>query len=90
IMNKGTQGLVAALGTDDIVQNCYTPTATPRKQDIWAIAPASDRIGGDYSFYTITNPATGLHLNVLNNSTESGANVIPYNAQNASNEQWYT
>ena len=90
IMNKGTQGLVAALGTDDIVQNCYTPTATPRKQDIWAIAPASDRIGGDYSFYTITNPTTGLHLNVLNNSTESGANVIPYNAQNASNEQWYT
>lgn len=89
IMNKATQGLVAMLGTSDIVQNWYQPTAAPRNQDIWDIAPVDDRIGGDYSFYTFTNPATGMHINVLNNSTLSGAKLIPYNAQNASNEQWY-
>lgn len=89
IMNKATQGLVAMLGTTDIVQNYYQPTASPRNQDIWDIVPVSDRIGGDFSFYTFTNPATGLHINVLNNSTLPGARLIPFNANNASNEQWY-
>ncbi len=56
---------------------------------LWDIAPADSRIGGDFSFYTFTNPETGLHINVLNNSTSPGADVIAYNANNASNEQWY-
>lgn len=88
IMNKATLGLVAAQGTSAIVQDYYAPTAQPKAQDIWTVAPVDARIGGDYSFYTVTNPSTGLHINVLNNSTLPGANLLPYDASNASNEQW--
>ncbi len=54
----------------------------------WDVAPASTRIGGDYSFYTLTNAQTLTHMNVLNNSTSAFAHIISYNASNASNEQW--
>ena len=54
----------------------------------WDVAPASTRIGGDYSFYTLTNAQTLTHMNVLNNSTSAFAHIISYDASNASNEQW--
>ena len=54
----------------------------------WDVAPASSRIGGDYSFFTFTNAQNKMHMNVLNNSTQPFAHIIAYNAGNASNEQW--
>ncbi|MBM6992964.1 MAG: RICIN domain-containing protein [Prevotella sp.] len=89
IMNKATKGLVSVYSGSNIAQNWYTATTQPKDADLWDVAPVSDRIGGDFSFYTFTNPSTGLHMNILNNSTDAGANVIAYNANNASNEQWY-
>lgn len=89
IMNKATGGLVSTLGTSNIVQHYYTPKTKPKNIDLWQVEPVSDRIGGDYSFYTVTNVENKMHINVLNNSTLPGADLLPYDAGNASNEQWY-
>lgn len=89
IMNKASLGLVSVYSNTNIAQSWYTATTLPKNTALWDIAPADSRIGGDFSFYTFTNPETGLHINVLNNSTSPGADVIAYNANNASNEQWY-
>lgn len=55
----------------------------------WKIAPVSERIGGDFSYFHITNAATdGLQLNVLNKSLNNGGEIILFSA-NDTNEQWY-
>jgi hypothetical protein len=88
IMNKGSLGLVSVFTNSNIKQDWLEANAAPKDQNIWQVAPANPRVGGDFSFYTLTNSASGLHINVLNNSTLPKADVIAYNANNASNEQW--
>ena len=56
---------------------------------IWDVQPVDSRIGGDFSYYTITIPSSGCTLDVLNFSMFSGANVIIYKGSFGSNEQWY-
>lgn len=55
----------------------------------WDVTPVDPRIGGDYSFFYIRNAANQKRINVLNNSTNALENLIAYNANDASNEQWY-
>ncbi len=72
----------------DLTQKRYTQFSDVPAIAQWDVAPASARIGGDYSFYTFTNAQTLTHMNVLNNSTYAFAHIISYDAGNASNEQW--
>lgn len=88
IMNKGSLGLVSGAPNSNIKQEWLEAGVSPNEKCIWDVAPAASRIGGDFSFYTLTNPTSGLHINVLNNSTLPKAAVIAYNANNAANEQW--
>lgn len=55
----------------------------------WDIAPVSSRIGGDFSYYTISSVRDGRQLDVLNWSLASGGNVILYGGDKGANEQWY-
>lgn len=55
----------------------------------WHIASVDERIGGDFSYFNISNSATeGLQLDVLNWSLSDGGEIILY-AGGGSNEQWY-
>lgn len=86
IMNRSTRYVAAEYGSDNIA---LVKSADNSAVQLWDVAPASDRIGGDYSFLTFTNVADGRHMNVLNFSTSSGGNVMAYDGGNSSNEQWY-
>lgn len=88
IMNYATKGVVAVNGTADGHPNISQMKYTGAKSQQWNIDLVDTRIGGDYSFYKITNVQNGKYMNVLNNSL-SKANVISYDAKCASNEQWY-
>ena len=49
-----------------------------------------DGVFGDVSYWFIDYAgSSAAHLNVLNNSLDSGAGVICYNAGHGTNEQWY-
>jgi hypothetical protein len=94
LMNRASKGLVAEYGTLDggltnISQLVLATKATVPTNAIWQVEPVKSTIGGDYSFYSLTSASDGKHLNVLNNSTFSGETIIAYDANNASNEQWY-
>lgn len=88
IMNYATRGVVAVNGTADGHPNISQMRYTGATSQQWNMEMVSPQIGGDYSFYKITNVQNGKYMNVLNNSL-STANVISYNANCASNEQWY-
>lgn len=87
LVNKAT-GNVAAVSGDNIVMMKYTGAAAQQ----WNVNLVDPRIGGDYSFYefsSVTNAMT--RPNILNFSTNDGANVMAYskNESPSSNEQWY-
>ena len=85
IMNVGTK-YVAAISGSNVCQ--MRPSDATSQQ--WNIEKVDERlrVGGDYSFYKITNVQNHNYMNVQNHST-SVANVISYNADNDINEQWY-
>ncbi len=72
----------------DLTQKRYSQFSDVPTLAQWDVAPASSRIGGDYSFFTFTNAQNLMHMNVINNATYAFAHIISYNANNASNEQW--
>lgn len=89
IVNRASGMVLAIYGTRDGHPNISQVTYTGDKTQQWNVSLVDSRIGGDYSFYKITNVSDGKYMNVLDNSTKSQANVIAYNANCASNEQWY-
>ena len=56
----------------------------------WNVTPVDSRIGGDFSYFHISNAgaSTTLSLNVLNGELNSGGGIILYNAGD-NLEQWY-
>ena len=87
IVNKATGNVVAAT-SGNICQFKYTGQTSQQ----WTIKPATERTGGDLSFYDIelvSDPKT--RMNILNNSTSDNINVIAYTHDGVplSNEQWY-
>lgn len=55
----------------------------------WSVVPVDSRIGGDFSYYTITTiHSSGYTLDVLNWSL-STANIIAYSPSYGNNQQWY-
>ena len=87
LVNKGN-GNVAAVSGNNIVTTKYTGA----KAQQWNVAPSSDRIGGDYSFYDFRVASNGRTcMDVENYSCLTNANVIAYTPGNqpTSNQQWY-
>lgn len=55
----------------------------------WRVKPANNRIGGDFSYYTITSLNNkGFTMDVKNWGLET-ADIIAYYANYGSNQQWY-
>lgn len=55
----------------------------------WNIAPVDSRIGGDFSYFFISNAKNSAQLDILNWSTSNGGGIILYAGGKGSNEQWY-
>ena len=55
----------------------------------WNITPVDSRIGGDFSYFFISNGKNGAQIDILNWSTSNGGSIILYAGGKGSNEQWY-
>lgn len=55
----------------------------------WNITPVDSRVGGDFSYFYISNVKNGAQLDINNWSTSNGANIILYSGGKGANEQWY-
>lgn len=68
----------------DIRQNLYKQTNTYQQ---WVLTPTSDRIGGEFGFFTLRNLRnTNMALNLLNYSEQAGGTYIVYPNDSAANE----
>lgn len=56
----------------------------------WNVTPVSSRVGGDFSYFYISNIANEeLHLDNLNWSLNNGGEIILFDGNKGNNEQWY-
>jgi hypothetical protein len=55
----------------------------------WNVTPVDSRIGGDFSYFTITAVHSGKSLDILNWSLYNGGNIIVWDDAKGANQQWY-
>lgn len=65
----------------------YTNTGATYQQ--WNVTPVDSRVGGDFSYFTITAVHSSLALDVLNFSLENGGVLEQWTDTKTSNQQWY-
>lgn len=65
----------------------YANTAATSMQ--WNVTPVDTRVGGDFSYFTITNVNSSMAIDVLNFSLDDGAAVEQWTDSKSSNQQWY-
>ena len=89
LVNKGTGSvLTSAANAEQVKLGVFSAT---NRQQQWTVKPATNRTGGDLSFYDIESVENAnIRLNVRDFSKSGGAAVIAYTQDNpTSNEQWY-
>ncbi len=55
----------------------------------WNVRPVDSRIGGDFSYFTITAVHSGKSLDLLNWSLSNGGNIIVWDDVKGNNQQWF-
>ncbi len=55
----------------------------------WNVIPVSPRVGGDFSYFTITAAHSGKAFDVNNWSLDNGGNIIMWDDTKGANQQWY-
>lgn len=53
------------------------------------VTPVDSRIGGDFSYFTITAAHSGKSFDILNWSLTNGGNIIVWDDVKGGNQQWY-
>ena len=91
LMNKKSRKLLMPKGgnTSDGTTICQDSKKTNATYQHWNITPVDSRVGGDFSYFYITNAKSDTQLNVLNWSLSDGGGTILYNGGKGTNEQWY-
>lgn len=94
VMNKKSKMVMTIAGgsTDNgaaVRQVAWKPTK-PNTYQQWEIHPVNNRIGGDFSYWTITSARdTTMKLDLLNWSLDEGGTLCAYSGNIGANEQWY-
>ena len=79
---------VNAAGTAD-GDNVQQWTYTGGDNQHWDVTPVDSRIGGDFSYFTISAVHSGKVLDVLNWSLDDGGNIHQWGAANGANQQFF-
>ena len=90
ILVNRKSGLVAEVagGSTSAGANIQQGKYTKKTYQQWNVTPVDTRIGGDFSYFKISNVNSGTCPDVMNFSLENGANIIAYNFISI-NQQWY-
>ncbi|MDO4994056.1 MAG: LamG-like jellyroll fold domain-containing protein [Bacteroidales bacterium] len=66
-----------------------TQSATTRTDELWTIEAVSPKVGGDFSYYYITNNQGGRLIDVKNGNLETNGAIIAYAGGKGLIEQWH-
>ncbi len=86
--NSGKVLEVAGQSTADGA-NVQQGTYSGNSSQHWNVNPVDSRIGGDWSYFSITSAQSGKSLDVDNWSLNNGGNIFMWATALGSNQQWY-
>lgn len=90
IMNKKSRKLMMPLnGSTANATNICQGSNKRQTYQQWNITPVDSRVGGDFSYFYISNVKNGAQLDINNWSTSNGGSIILYAGGKGANEQWY-
>lgn len=69
----------------NVQQGTYTGATSQQ----WDVVPVDSRIGGDFSYFSITSASNGKSLDDDNWSLDNGANIMVFDLYNTANQQRY-
>jgi hypothetical protein len=55
----------------------------------WNVTPVDERIGGDFSYFTLTAVHSGKAMDLLNWSLSEGGSIIAWDDTKGANQQWF-
>lgn len=55
----------------------------------WNVTPVDSRVGGDFSYYTMTAANSGYAMDLLNWSLSNGGGLVTWDDVKGANQQWY-
>ena len=67
-------------------QNALSAGATYQQ---WNVTPVDSRVGGDFSYYTMTAVNSSKSMDLLNWSLTNGGGIIIWDDVKGANQQWY-
>ncbi len=90
MVNKAT-GMVAEVadGSTTAGANFQLGSYTEATYQQWNVAPVDSRIGGDFSYYTMTAVHSGKSPDIYNWSLNDGDNIATWDFAKGANQQWY-
>lgn len=69
----------------NIQQNTYNGSTYQQ----WNVTPVSNRVGGDFSYFSIISAQSGKSLDILNWSLSNAGNIIMWDDAKGNNQQWF-
>jgi len=84
LVNRNSGKVVEVSGTT-IRQNANTGATYQQ----WNVTPVDSRVGGDFSYYTMTSVNSGKVIDLLNWSLSNGGGFIMWDDTKGGNQQWY-
>lgn len=55
----------------------------------WDVTPVDSRVGGDFSYFTLSSAYSGKSPDIINFSLDNGGNIIVWDNVKSSNQQWF-
>jgi hypothetical protein len=90
IINRNSEkAMEVASGSKSAGANLRQNPYTSAPYQHWDVTPVDSRVGGDFSYFTITAAHSGKALDVADWSLENGANIMVWDDTKGANQQWY-
>lgn len=90
LVNRNSGKVIeVANGSSDRGINIQQNTSTGASYQKWKVTPVDSRIGGDFSYFSITALHSGKAMDIYNWSIDSGAEIKVWDNTKGGNQQFY-
>lgn len=90
LVNRNSGKVMEVAGGSTIAgANIQQGTSTGVSYQQWNVTPVDSRIGGDFSYFTLTAAYSGKSVDVFNWSLLNGGNIDAWDDVKGANQQWY-
>jgi VCBS repeat-containing protein len=76
-------------GSIDRGANVQQGTYSGAAYQQWDVTPVDSRVGGDFSYFSLSSAYSGKSPDIINFSLENGGNIIVWDNVKSSNQQWF-